>query len=162
MPLVPFDALPDDARVWVFAADRPLGPDAAQRLLGEVDSYLARWNAHGQPLTCARAWRDDQFLAVAVDQRDAHASGCSIDGMFRVIKGLEPVLGAALVGGGRVLWRGRDGAVQVGSRDEFSDLAARGDVSPDTHVFDPTVATAADWRTRFERPASESWHAALM
>lgn len=162
MPLVPFDALPDDARVWVFAADRPLAPDAATQLLADVDAYLARWAAHGQPLTCGREWRDDRFLAIAVDQRDAHASGCSIDGMFRVLQKLESAIGASLVGGGRVLWREPDGSIRSGTRDDFGDLAARGDVSPDTHVFDPTVATAGDWRTKFERRAAESWHAALM
>ncbi len=162
MPLIPFDALPDDARVWVFAADRPLADGAAERLLGEVDAYLSRWAAHGQPLTCGRDWRDERFLAIAVDQRDAHASGCSIDGMFRVLQKLESVLGASLVASGLVLWRDRDGAIRSGTRDDFADLAARGDVSPETHVFDPLVDTVADWRTRFERPAAESWHAALM
>ena len=162
MPLVPFDALPDDARVWVFAADRPLAPDAATQLLADVDAYLARWAAHGQPLTCARAWRDDRFLAIAVDQRDAHASGCSIDGMFRVLQRLEPIVGASLVGSGLVLWRTRGGAVRSGTREEFGELAVRGDVDAGTRVFDPTVATVAEWRSRFEKPAAESWHAALM
>jgi hypothetical protein len=86
MPTVPFDQLPDDARVWVFASDRPLAGAHAERLLATVDAFLARWSAHGQPLTAARDWASDRFLVVAVDQRDAHASGCSIDGLFRTLQ----------------------------------------------------------------------------
>ena len=37
MPLVPFDSLPDDARVWVFATDRALDDAEAARLLAETD-----------------------------------------------------------------------------------------------------------------------------
>jgi hypothetical protein len=162
MPTVSFDQLPDDARVWVFASDRPLTGAHAERLLTTVDGFLARWSAHGQPLTAARDWASDRFLAVAVDQRDAHASGCSIDGLFRTLQQLGPELGASLVGGGRVHYRDAGGAVRTVARHEFSEGAARGDVTGDTLVFDPTVTTAADWRQRFERPARESWHAALL
>ena len=162
MPIVPFAQLPDDARVWVFASDRPVTGAHADRLLAAVDGYLARWSAHGQPLTAAREWTNDRFLAVAVDQRDAHASGCSIDGLFRSLQELGAQIGANLVGGGRVHFRDPDGAIHTVARNDFSEQAARGRVTPQTPVFDPTVATTADWRQRFERPAGESWHAALL
>lgn len=162
MPRVAFDALPDDARTWVFAADRPLTGAAADQLLAEVDRFLDAWAAHGQPLTCARAWQEDRFLAIGVDGRDAHASGCSIDGLFRVFRALEPRLGATLLGGGRVLYRDASGAVQSVPRDEFSRLATEGTVDEGTRVFDATVDTAGAWRERFETTAGASWHAALL
>lgn len=162
MPRVDFASLPDDARVWVFAADRPVTGAAAERLLAQVDRFLDGWAAHGQPLTCGRDWVEDRFLAIGVDQRDAHASGCSIDGLFRILQGLEPQLGATLLGGGRVLYRDATGRVQSTSRDEFSSMAVGGQVSRDTRVFDTTVGTAEAWRARFETTAAESWHASLL
>jgi hypothetical protein len=127
-------------------------------LLGTVDGYLAEWRAHGQPLTCARAWRDSRFLAIGVDQSDAYASGCSIDGMFRVLQQLQQRLGASLLGGGRVFYRAADGAIESVTRDEFPGR----DVSAETRVFDTTVATVGEWQTRFETYAGTSWHAALL
>ncbi len=162
MPLVPFDALPDSARVWVFASERPITGAAADRLLAEVDRFLERWTAHGSPLTCGRDWRDDHFLTIGVDQSDAWASGCSIDGLFRTLRALEPVLGSSLVGGGRVLFREPAGAVRSVSRDEFAELGASGAVTPRTPVFDPTVTTLGEWCDRFETEASRSWHASLL
>jgi hypothetical protein len=161
MPAVPFSDLPADARVWIFAASDALEPAQAVALLRAVDDFLGQWKAHGLPLTCARDWRDEHFLAVAVDQRDAHASGCSIDGMFRTLQGLESALGTSLVGGGRVFFRGRDGRIVCVSRAEFANCAAAGEVRDDTPVFDTSVVNAAAYRERFERPAAASWHADL-
>ena len=98
----------------------------------------------------------------AVDQTDAYASGCSIDGLFRALRGLEARLGAGLVGGGRVHFRDETGAIRTVTRDEFSRLGESGVVNRRTRVFDPTVATAGEWRARFETDAADSWHAAVL
>src|SRR6185437_2319196 len=150
MPLVPFDSLPASARVWIFASDAPLTGDRAARLLAEVDGYLAQWKAHGHPLTCGRTWRDDRFLAVAVDQSNAYASGCSIDGLFRMLQTLQPALGKSMVGGGQVHYRDPTGALRSATREAFAALSSTGDVTNETPVFDTTVATAGEWRDRFE------------
>ena len=162
MPRVLFSQLPPHARVWVFAAARPVTGAAAERLLAEVDRFLDGWSAHGTPLTSGREWYDDHFLTIGVDQSAAGASGCSIDGLFRTLQRLEPELGTSLVGGGRVYYRDISGEVRTASRDEFSELATRGAVTKRTRVFDPTVPTRGDWEARFETEAGKSWHAQLM
>jgi hypothetical protein len=162
MPRADFTSLPDDARVWVFAADRPLDPSGQHRLLDAVDGFLDSWNAHGAPLQCAREWRDGRFLAVGVDQRAAGASGCSIDGLFRVLQSLGPSLGASLLPTGKVFWRDGAGVVQCGERASFRAHAAAGEVTIATPVFDTTVTSAQAWRDAFEVVAEASWHRTLL
>ena len=162
MPLVPFASLPDDARLWVFGAAAPLDAGAAQRLLDAADRFLDGWAAHGHPLRAAREWRDGRFLAIGVDQSTAGASGCSIDGLYRALRALEPQLGTTLLGSGRVFWRDAQGAVRSVERAEFGDVAARDRLDDATPVFDTSLTTVADWRTRFERPLRDSWHAQLV
>lgn len=162
MPIMPFETLPDDARAWVFGSDRPLDDNAAARLLAEVDRFLAHWNAHGHPLSSARAWQDDRFLTVAVDQRTAGASGCSIDGLYRALRALESALGVTLVGSGGIFYRDANGEVALASREEFAELGARGAVTVDTHVFDLSVETLGEWRARFESPAHAGWQGRLL
>ena len=162
MPRVVFDRLPDDARVWVFGAASELGEQARDRLLDAVDEYLAGWHAHGEPLVCARDWRDNRFLAVGVDQSTAGASGCSIDGLFRALARLEPELGTKLLGGGRIYYRDSSGRVVTTTRAEFATLAREGGVGPETRVFDTSLTSASAWRAAFERPARDTWHAQLM
>src|SRR5919206_4309582 len=162
MPIVPFDSLPDSARIWVFGSDRPVSGPAAERLLGEVDRFLGQWRAHGAPLRSARLWAENRFLVVGVDQSDANASGCSIDGLFRALQLLERDIDARIVGGGRVYYRDQAGVVQSASRAELVDLIARGVIGPDTVVFDTSITDLGEWRGRFEQPARKTWVGELL
>ena len=162
MPLVQIDDLPNNARIWVFGADRSLDQSATELLLREVDRFLSQWHAHGAPLTAARDWKYGRFLTVAVDQSTAGASGCSIDGLYRSLKALEPRLGASLVTSGVVFFRGGKGAIECVDRERFTALSAEGKIQPDTRVFDPTVTTLGEWRARFELEAAQSWHSGLL
>jgi hypothetical protein len=162
MPLVQIEDLPNDARTWVFGANRDLDKGAEDLLLNEVDRFLSQWHAHGSPLTVARDWKYGRFLTVAVDQSTAGASGCSIDGLFRSLKAMEPRLGASLVTSGLVFYRDKNGAIQTVDRERFTELSAEGKINSKTKVFDPTVTTLGEWRARFELDAAQSWHAGLL
>src|SRR5690606_4730456 len=89
MPRIPFAALPDDARLWVFGTGRELSEGERAELLDAVDRFLDQWRAHGAALTCAREWVDDRFLLVGVDPASEPPSGCSIDAMVNLLKELE-------------------------------------------------------------------------
>lgn len=163
MPLVSFASLSDDSRVWVFAADRSLDEQTSARLLAVVDSFLAEWVAHGEPLTSARELRDGRFLVIGVDQHaTAYASGCSIDGLYRKLKEIEQETGASLLSREHVYYRGSDGEVCSVTRDEFAQLSSEGRISPDTTVFDTSITSLGELRQRFELPAAGSWHRALL
>ena len=157
MPQVPFDRLPAHARLWTFAAERPLAGRDAAKLLEQVDAFVAAWKAHGTPLTAGRDWRLDRFLLVAVDEQAAGVSGCSIDALTRTLKTLQTELGVTLLETAPVFYR--DGAtVRRATRGEFRTLAERGAVDAETVVFDNTLVTVGalvHWETK----AGASWHA---
>ena len=157
-----FEKLPDNARVWVYGTDKSIEGANAKTLLGEVDNYLTEWKAHGMPLTAARDWRENRFLTVAVDQNQAGASGCSIDGLFRTLKSLEQKVGAGIVTSGLIFYRDKQGEICAVSRDDFGEAGTRGEIDSDTQVFDLSVTTLGEWRSRFSSRAKDSWHSALL
>jgi hypothetical protein len=158
MPKVLFESLPEDARAWVFAADRALGEPERARILAEVDGFLDNWTAHGVPLKAAGELRYDRFLLIAVDERAAGASGCSIDALVRRIKQVGDTLGVTLLDHAPVDYRTGSTVVRV-SREEFADRITRGEVTRDTLVFNNTVTSVGEIRAgRWETPASGSWH----
>lgn len=158
MPLVSFEELPHNARLWVFPASRTLTPDESDALLRHIDSYLATWEAHGRPLRVGRDCHYDRFLFVAVDESPAGASGCSIDGLVRTVRHAEQLLGVTLTDNAPV-WFKDGGVVKQASRDEFREMAKRGAVDGDTVVFDMTVTTLdALNEARWELPARHAWH----
>lgn len=162
MPVIPFSTLPADSRVWLFGAAAPIDDVDETRLLAAVDGFLLTWAAHGHPLTCARDWRDERFLAVGVDTSQEGASGCSIDGLFRTLKSLEAGIGTTMLDSSLVFYRDAAGFVHGLSRDDFAHLARTGAVDAETKVFDLSLVDAATYRETFERRANDSWHAALL
>ena len=158
MSKVELARLPDESRAWVFAAERPLSSAESEKLLASVDAFLDGWQAHGAPLTCARDWRYDRFLIVAVDERSAPPSGCSIDALVRALKGLETELGLSLLDHTPVWYRDSSEIRRV-DRGEFKALAGRGEVGPETIVFDHTLTRLGQLRHgEWERPAARTWH----
>lgn len=159
MPQVPFESLPDDARLWIFAVQDRLEPRDVAQVREAVSGFLEEWAAHGDPLTAGYAWVEDRFLLVAVDQRTVPPSGCSIDALMRTLKAVEARTGKRLVDHGPVYVRSETGEVIRMSRKDFRDSATRGAVTPDSRVFDTTLTSLGAYRAgRMEVPARESWH----
>lgn len=157
MPQVPFDQMPDHARLWVFAADRDLEGAERDVLLAAVDGFQRQWAAHGTPLTSARDLRYNRFLLVAVDEQAAGVSGCSIDALTRQLRGLERQFGLTLLDNGPVNYRDKSG-VHRASRQTFRELSAAGTVTAETVVFDNTAPTVGALREgRWEAPAHDTW-----
>jgi hypothetical protein len=160
---VPFAELPDDARVWVFASQRPLTPEQRDSLLAAVDEFLVGWHAHRRPVVGGRDWRYDHFLLIGADEVATGVSGCSIDSLFRSLQQLEPELGTGLLDSSPVWLRNEGGQVEALSRGEFRERVRTGRIGPDTVVFDNTVRTAGQVRRgEWEKPARDSWHARLL
>jgi hypothetical protein len=162
MPVVPFENLPDASRVWIFGSDRPLSDQGTTTLLDGLETHLTDWKAHGAPLTVGSQLRDKRFLVIGVDQTTAGASGCSIDGLFRVLQGLESKVGASLVGGGKVFYRDSHAQVQSTTRDRIPELVRSGAITKDTVVFDTSLTDLGAFRAGFEKRAKESWIVPLM
>ena len=159
MPRVAFDVLPEDARVWIFSAERELTVVEQEQVLAEVDRFIDQWGAHNVPLVAGRQLQYGQFLFVAVDQSTTGPSGCSVDALVRQMKTLQVEIGVELVNHAPVLFR-RGSEIERVTRDEFSELVAAGDVGPHTTVFNNTLTTLSDIRAgRWEVSASNSWHA---
>lgn len=158
MPRIGFEQLPENARLWIFAAQRELDDPEQARVLGEVDRFIDQWTAHNVPLTAARDWRQGRFLMVGVDEEAAGLSGCSIDALVRRMKVVQEELGVELVDNAPVLFK-NGGTIERVSRERFAELAEAGTVSLDTPVFNNTLTRVGDLRAgRWEVRAEDSWH----
>src|SRR4051794_41595092 len=138
MSLLPFNQLPDDARLWTFNAERTLSDEETARLREALESFLETWAAHRKDLAAGYDVRYNQFILIGVDESKLPPSGCSIDSMVMALAEIGRGMGVELVDSPDVPFRaGSD--VRVVSRDEFEGLAERGDVNGGTIVFDRTA-----------------------
>lgn len=159
--LVPFQNLPDDARLWVFASERPLSSDEVAALRQDLASFLTDWKAHGAAVEAGFEIQDDHFVLIASTNAMADPSGCSIDAMTRFVREHGQKIGVNFMPGGRVYFRQGD-KVNVADRPSFKALALTGAVNAETRVFDTMLTSVAAYRESWEAPAGSTWHASML
>ena len=129
----------------------------SNELLTIIDTYLADWKAHGAPVQAGRDLRYDQFLIIAANPEVTAPSGCSIDDMTRAIKSLSEKFHVDFFNPMKVFYKEEDG-IRVISRNQFKDVA-----TTQTTVFDNSITSLSALREgKWELPAAQSWHAALL
>ncbi|HVT04637.1 MAG TPA: hypothetical protein VHL58_14820 [Thermoanaerobaculia bacterium] len=153
------EEMPDKARVWIFASPLPFDHESKKYIEERLGRFVSGWTSHGAPVAGASALIDDQFILIAADE-EASPSGCSIDKLFKEVTDIEKEKQASLLDASRVYFRANDGTIRAVDRAGFRDLATRGEVRPDTIVFDNGVERLGDVRKGgWQKPAAESWHA---
>jgi hypothetical protein len=163
MSLISFDALPDDARLWCFGASRTADATETKQLLESMRGFVDEWTAHRRDLHAGFDWVHERFLLIGVDESRAGASGCSLDALTGHLRGIGTELDLDLLDSMPVWFRDASGELRAVSRTEFGELAALGEVSASTPVFDLTLARLGDLRDgRLEAAAGSTWHRALL
>lgn len=151
-------SLPDDARLWVFTADRTLSPQERDRLRGTIEQFVAGWTSHTRPVPGGVLLLEDRFVVVAA-HLEGGVSGCGIDSLVHAVEEAGAASGIAWVDGLQVVFRGEDGEIRALPRPTFRGLAREGTVTAATPVFDTTIATLGAFRSGgLERPAGSTWH----
>jgi hypothetical protein len=158
-----FASLPNDARVWIHAADAPLSDATQTALLDRLSAFMNDWTSHQRAVEGAATLLHDQFLVVAAATASGDISGCGIDDLTHAVDDIASALDIAWVPALHVLYRAPDGAVVAASRRTFQTRAEEGTITSETSVFDPSLTTLGALRAgEFERPARDSWHAQML
>lgn len=79
----------DNSRVWIFQGSRPFIEKEQKEVDEQLHHFYEQWQAHGVPVKGWAKLLFRQFIVVMADEEATHVSGCSTDGMMRVIKSLE-------------------------------------------------------------------------
>ncbi|WP_243286269.1 hypothetical protein [Geothrix terrae] len=149
-----FAALPDEARLWLVAFDRPV--DAAL-LAPDLDALMGRWRHKGVQYQGTWTLLEDRILAIAEPTLASNPSGCAIDGMLRSVGQTAGRLGLGLLDPQVVVAR-LSGALRAFTRPELESRLADGTLGATTPILDLALLTLGDLRHgRFERPLSTTW-----
>ena len=158
---LPFEQLPDHARVWVYQANRLLTDQETRFIQQEGQRFAARWAAHGQALQSSVAVLDYHFLVIAVDGQQQAPTGCSIDNSVGFVRSLQNVLterGAELDFFDRTLVAFRiNDSVELIPLAQAKRQMAEGQIQPDTLTFNNLVATKGSLARQWQIPVQESW-----
>ncbi|MFA0961967.1 hypothetical protein AB9P05_09180 [Roseivirga sp. BDSF3-8] len=153
---ITFDELSPDARVWIFQADRKLETSEQQVIDDETALFVRDWKAHGKPLKAASRLYYDQFLVIALDEKEQEATGCAIDTSVAFIRELEKALQVNFFDRSKVAIM-RNDEVMLENLKEIKDKVDKGHITEDTPVFNNLVDKKKDLDNQWVVPAKKSW-----
>jgi hypothetical protein len=154
---VPFDTLPEEAKVWIYQSNRKFSDDEITDIEENLKVFLENWTAHGHHLEASFVTRYNRFIIIAVNQEVQAATGCSIDASVQFIQNLEQKYEVDLLDKMNVTFKMGE-HVTFKPLLDFKKLAKEKAVSANTIVFNNLVNTLGEWEQFWEVPASESWH----
>lgn len=159
---IPFEEMPDDARIWIYQADRPLTEQEEGFINKSTDTFLKEWAAHGAGLNASFSILYGQFLVIAVDEAIVKASGCSIDKQVRFIQYLETELLLNFMDRNKVAFLQEDNSsdkvtVITASMNELKLKVAEGKIHPKSLTFNNLVQTKGQLEDGWIVAAEDSW-----
>ena len=75
--------MPPDARVWVYQNNKVFSDAELIAIKLEGEKFISDWSAHGAALNASFDVLHNRFIVIGVDEKQATASGCSIDRLTR-------------------------------------------------------------------------------
>ncbi len=153
--------MPSDARVWVYQSNRILSEAEVNSIKDAGSQFIADWAAHGASLKSSFDVLYDLFIVIAVDEKQAMASGCSIDKSVKFVKELEEKMNLNLFNRLQVAYR-KDNEIMVCGLSDFEKLAEEKSVNESTIVFNNMVTTKAAFDAEWEVPLKQSWHSRVL
>lgn len=159
--LVNFNELPENARIWIYQANRTFSEDETKEITNKLDNFLTEWTAHGANLKASYEMPYRRFIVIGLDQEINAASGCSIDTSVRFIQDLEKEYQVDLLDKMNVSFKQGEYVAYKPLMD-FKKMVKNRSVSPDTIVFNNLVLNKEEYRKQWEVPMKESWHARFL
>ena len=153
--LVDFDILPEESRIWLYAAENALSKDKQDYILKVISEDLKGWNAHKVSLTAGVTILENHFIVIALDESKNAASGCSIDTLQNTIQKIEKELSFSLMNRLNVFCE-IEGQIVCSPSFKLGSTA-----KADTPFYDLTILTKNDLNT-YLKPISEGWCANLV
>ncbi|WP_116105529.1 hypothetical protein [Lewinella sp. IMCC34191] len=155
-------SLANESRVWIYGAERALTKDETKLVRERAQEFVSQWVSHSKDLAAGADVLHNRFLVLAVDETQAEASGCSIDGSVNFVKSLGAEIGVDFFNRMRFSYRDENGKIHTVGREEFKLLYSQGQLKNDSIVFDPLVKELGELRQIFERPLEDSWHSRMV
>jgi hypothetical protein len=152
---IPFEKLPDYARVWVYQADKELSNSEQNHIQQVLEEQVNQWAAHGVPLMGSVKVLHNRFVIVAVDEVQNQASGCSIDTSTRWLKELGAVTNINFFD--RSVAFIDDDQIKTVDMLKIKSFVAEGIIQADTIIFNNLVPNIGEFKSNWQVAAAVSW-----
>lgn len=153
--LLPNNYAPN-SKVWMYQSSRILTMREALQVEELLETFVYNWKAHGQAVKGFGTLLFGQFVLLIADEAEVTVSGCSIDGIVRLIKELEQLYKISLLDRQQLAFY-KNEKIEVIPYSQVPYALAHGLISGDTLYFNNTVLTLAALQQEWIIPVKQSW-----
>jgi hypothetical protein len=120
------------------------------------------WAAHNHKLDARFEIQQNRFILLTVNQEEVHASGCSIDDLYRFIQDLDLKYNLGILDRRQMAFINKNGEIQVCGLDDISSLYQDKILLDDTYIFNNTIQDASLLNSEWKIPFKKSGFAAFV
>ena len=153
--IVHFDALPNDARVWVYQSNREFTDVEVTQITSKIEVFMSTWKRHGDDLRTSYVVKYNQFIVLGVDEKLNNVSGCSIDSSVHFMQQLEKDFNVDLMNKMNTAFKVGEN-INIISLANFQNFVKVGKISEETIVFNNMIQSKVDFDSNWEVSASQS------
>lgn len=153
---VPFSEISDQSKVWVYQMSREITASELGEVIATMEGFCSQWQAHGVPMKTSFDIAYNHFLILAVDENEASASGCSVDGLVRVLKELSEKMGIDFFDRTRAAFL-INGKVDLYPISRLKELFSTGTLNASVNTFNNLVATKEEYLQNWRVKVADSW-----
>ncbi len=141
-------SLNDDARLWIWVAQRPLATDEQAAITGAVAEFLSTWETHGRPIRGEAVILLDQVVVLGGEVEEGDISGCGIDKSAHLLERAGRAHGFEWCSGVDVpTLVATGGPVRITARNELRHAISQGRISEDDLIVDRSLSRLGDARS---------------
>ena len=153
---MPFEQLSDDARIWVYQANRKFTQGEQAALLPKTREFLQTWEAHGRSLYCSVTLRYDQFIILAVEDKVQNPTGCAVDASVQFIRTLEQACEVTLLDRTHIAFKD-DTRIFLIQLDKLPHAVKHGTILRDMLTFDNTITKKRELTHKWLVRVQDTW-----
>lgn len=155
LELIPAD-FADESRLWVYQSSRPFSEKEEAEINEQLLHFYSQWKTHGEPVKGWAKLLYSQFIVVMADETGSNVSGCSTDGMVRVIKSMEKQYKVNFFERMTVTFL-VNGKAQMLPFDQVQYAIDKGFINKNTVLFNNVVNTKQELLDSWLVPLHKSW-----
>jgi hypothetical protein len=153
--LIQFNSMPENARVWVYQANRNFAKAESVHIQQVLENQIDNWAAHGAGLSGAVKVFFNRFIIIALDEHQNAASGCSIDASTHWLKELASEMSLDFFDRSITFWHNDE--LKSIELPQIKNFIEEGIITPDTIIFNNLVVNLDEIKNKWQTRASESW-----
>lgn len=158
--LVQFEALSENAKVWVYPSSRKFYPQEIEGLTQKLQEFVENWKKDDADFKASFQLKYNRFIIFSAEE-DSQLTNTDIDAQVSFILNLQQEYEVELLDKMNVCFKQGE-FVQYKDLKEFKKLLKNKSVSDKTVVFDNLITTKHELENFWEVPITESWYSRFL